>query len=175
MRDRELKHALLRAPGGLTARARLQPALDEHAASEVMVHDAPLLQVVYMVLELVAEEEESASADLLRAAADVLDRLVGASHICNPAIYGVRAGEWLTEPRTWERIYTTTAPVAVVAAAALSTMREAARILDEDQLTDATACSPFRRLSVSRGPPPTSPSARPPDPRSLTCCLLRLH
>ncbi|MEW2291008.1 hypothetical protein [Streptomyces sp. NPDC047841] len=90
VKDRELKHALLRAPGGLTARARLQPALDEHAVGEVTVHDAPLVQVVYMVLEMAAEEEESASADLLRAAADVLDRLLGASHIRNPAIYGVR-------------------------------------------------------------------------------------
>lgn len=135
VKDRELKHALLRAPGDLAARARLRPALDEHAASEVTVHDAPLVQVVYMVLEMTAEEE--ASAELLRAAADVLDRLVGASHICNPAIYGVRAGGWLTEPRMFERIYTTTDPVAVVAAAALRTMREAARIPDEDELADA--------------------------------------
>ncbi|MFG3590513.1 hypothetical protein [Streptomyces sp. NPDC047990] len=137
LKDRELKHALLRTPGDLAARARLRPVLHEHAAGEVTVHDAPLVQVVYMVLETAAEEEESASADLLRAAADVLDRLVGASHICNPAIYGVRAGGWLTEPRLWERIYTTTTPVAVVAAAALRTMREAARIPDEDELADA--------------------------------------
>ncbi|MGW4026761.1 hypothetical protein [Streptomyces sp. NPDC005009] len=41
-------------------------------------------------------------------------------------IYGVRAGGWLTEPRMPERICTTTAPAAV-AAAALCTMREAAR------------------------------------------------
>ncbi|WP_151484229.1 hypothetical protein [Streptomyces albicerus] len=136
LKDRELKHALLRTPDR-AARARLQPAVDEHAAGEVTVHDAPLVQVVYGVLELAAEEEESVSAELLRAAADVLDRLVGASHICNPAIYGVRAGGWLTEPRMWERIYTTTAPVAVVAAAALRTMREASRIPDEDEATDA--------------------------------------
>lgn len=135
VKDHELEHALLRAPGGLAARARLRPVLDEHAADEVAVHDAPLVQVVYMVLEAAAEEE--ASADLLRAAADVLDRLVGASHIGNPAIYGVRAGGWLTEPRMWERIYTTTVPVAVVAAAAVRTMREAARVPDEDELTDA--------------------------------------
>ncbi|MDX3695021.1 hypothetical protein PV726_32725 [Streptomyces europaeiscabiei] len=135
LKDRELKHALLRTDGDLAARARLRPALDKHAAGEVTVHDAPLVQVVYTVLEMAAEEE--ASADLLRAAADVLDLLVGASHICNPAIYGVRAGGWLTEPRMWERVYTTTAPVAVVAAAALRTMREAARIPDEDELTDA--------------------------------------
>ncbi|KNE81404.1 hypothetical protein AB0B04_18755 [Streptomyces xinghaiensis] len=135
VKDRELKHALLGAPGGLAARARLRPSLYEHAASEVTVHDAPLVQVVYMVLEAAAEEE--ASADLLRAAADVLDRLVGASHICNSAIYGVRADGWLTEPRMFERIYTTTDPVAVIAAAALRTMREAARIPDEDEMTDA--------------------------------------
>jgi hypothetical protein len=137
VKDRELKHALLRTQGDLAARARLQPALDEHAADEVTVHDAPLVQVVYMVLEAAAWEETAASAELLRAAADVLDRLVGASHICNPAIYGVRADGWLTEQRTFERIYTTTAPVAVVAAAALRTMRDAARIPDEDEATDA--------------------------------------
>ncbi|MEU2354562.1 hypothetical protein ABZ599_16595 [Streptomyces misionensis] len=137
VKDHELKHALLCAQGDLAARTRLQPAVDEHAVGEVTVHDAPLVQVVHMVLEMAAEDEESASADLLRAAADVLDRLVGASHICSPAIYGLRAGGWLTEPRMWERIYTTTAPVAVVAAAALRTMREAACILDEDELADA--------------------------------------
>lgn len=136
VKDRELKQALLRAPGDLAARARLRPALDEHAAGEVTVHDAPLVQVVYLVLETAAEEE--VSADLLHAAADVLDRLVGhGNNICNSAIYGVRASGWLTEPRMWERIYTTTAPVAVVAAAALRTMREAARIPDEDELNDA--------------------------------------
>jgi hypothetical protein len=135
VKDRELKHALLYTQGDLAARARLQPALDEHAAGEVTVHDAPLVQVVHMVLEAAAEEE--ASPGLLRAAADVLDRLVVASHICNAAIYGVRAGGWLTEPRMWEPVYTTTDPVAVVAAAALRTMREAARIPDEDELTDA--------------------------------------
>ncbi|MFB6931268.1 hypothetical protein [Streptomyces chartreusis] len=138
LKDLELKHALLRTHGDLAARARLQPAVDEHAACAVAVHDAPLVQVVCMVLELAAGEEEAASADLLRAAADVLDRLVGhGNHIGNPAIYGVRAGGWLTEPRAWERLYTTTAPVAVVAAAALRTMRDAARIPDEDELTDA--------------------------------------
>jgi len=135
LKDRALKHALLRAPGGLAAHARLRPALHEHAAGEITVHDAPLVQAVHAVLELAADQE--ASADLLRAAADVLDRLVGGSHIGNPAIYGVRAGGWLTEPRMRERIYTTTAPAAVVAAAALRTMREAARIPDEDELTDA--------------------------------------
>ncbi|MEV0936379.1 hypothetical protein ACIBMX_47045 [Streptomyces phaeochromogenes] len=77
------------------------------------------------------------SADLLRAAADVLDRIVGASHICNAAIYEVRAGGWLTESRMFERFHTAVTPVAVVAAAALRTMREAARIPDEDELTDA--------------------------------------
>lgn len=137
VKDRELKHALLRTQGDLAARARLQPAVDEHAAVEVTVHDAPLVQVVYRVLETAAWEEAEAGAELLRAAADVLDRLVGASHICNPAIYGVRADGWLTEPRMFDRIYTTTAPVAVVAAAALRTMREAARIPDEDEATDA--------------------------------------
>ncbi|MXM68698.1 hypothetical protein GR925_36130 [Streptomyces sp. HUCO-GS316] len=61
------------------------------------MHDAPLVQVVYMVLEMAVEEVESASANLLRAAADVLDRLVGhGNHVCNPAIFGVRAGGWLT-------------------------------------------------------------------------------
>ncbi|MFD7705420.1 hypothetical protein [Streptomyces caelestis] len=84
--------------------------MGEHAAGEVMVHDAPLVQAVHMVLEAAAEEEEPVSAELLRAAADVLDRLVGASHIDNLAIHGVRAGGWLTEPRMVERIYTTTAP-----------------------------------------------------------------
>jgi hypothetical protein len=137
VKDRELKRALLRTQSDLAARARVQPAVEEHAADEVTVHDVPLVQVVYMVLEAAALEEAEASAELLRAAADVLDRLVGASPICNPAIYGVRAGGWLTEPRTFERIYTTTAPVAVVAAAALRTMREAARIPDEDETTDS--------------------------------------
>jgi len=135
VKDSELKWALLRTPGDLAARARFRPALDEHAAGEVTVHDAPLVQVVHMVLEMAADQE--ADADLLRAAADVLDRLVGASHIGSPAISGVRAGGWLTAPRMWERVYTTTAPVAVVASAALRTMREAARIPDEDELTDA--------------------------------------
>ncbi|MGW2767328.1 hypothetical protein [Streptomyces sp. NPDC001275] len=138
LKDLELKHALLRAHGDPAARACLRPAVDEHAVGAVAVHDAPLVQVVCMVLELAAGEEDAASADLLRAAADVLDRLVGhGNHLCNPAIYGVQAGGWLTEQRAWERIYTTTAPVAVVAAAALRTMREAARIPDEDELTDA--------------------------------------
>ncbi|SEE34212.1 hypothetical protein [Streptomyces sp. KS_5] len=138
LKDRELKHALLRTQGDLAARARLRPALDEHAAGEVTVHDAPLVQVVYMVLEMAADEDKAASADLLRAAADVLERLVGhGNHIFNPAIHGVRADGWLTEPRMWERLYTTTAPAAVLAAAALRTMREAARIHDEDELTDA--------------------------------------
>ncbi|WP_327341372.1 hypothetical protein [Streptomyces europaeiscabiei] len=113
--------------------------MDEHAADEVTVHDAPLVQVVYLVLETAAEEE--ASAGLLRAGADVLDRLVGhGNRISNSAIYGVRASGWLTEPRMFERICTTTAPVAVVAvvaAAALRTIREAARIPDEDEPTDA--------------------------------------
>lgn len=134
LKDRELKHALLRMPD-LSARARLRPALDEHAAGEVTVHDAPLVQVVHMVLEMAADQE--AGADLLHAAADVLDKLIGASHIGSPAIYGARAGGWLTEPRMWERIYTTTAPAAVVAAAALRTLRDAARIPDEDEITDA--------------------------------------
>ncbi|MFH0246437.1 hypothetical protein ACGRHY_29360 [Streptomyces sp. HK10] len=143
LKDRELKHALLRADGDLTASARLRRALDEHAAGGVAVHDAPLVQAVCMVLEAAADADQEAGidqeagADLLRAAADVLDRLVGDGHICNPAVYGVRAGGWLTEPRMWERIYTTTDPVAVVAAAALRTMREAARIPDEDEATDA--------------------------------------
>jgi hypothetical protein len=53
------------------------------------VHDAPLAQVVYMVLEMAADE--APGAELLRAAADVLDKLVGAGHICNGAVYGVRA------------------------------------------------------------------------------------
>lgn len=135
--DRELKQALLRTQGDLAVRARLQHAVDEHAADEVTVHDAPLVQVVHMVLKAAAEEEKSVSAELLRAAADVLDRLAGASHICNPAIHGVRAGGSLTEPRMWEPIYTTTALAAVVAAAALRTMREAARIPDKDELSDA--------------------------------------
>lgn len=133
LKDRELKHALLQESDDLAARARLRPALDEHAADEITVHDAPLVQAVYMVLEMAAEGE--VSAELLSAAADLLDWLVGTSHICNPAIYGRRASGWLTEPRTFERIYTTTAPVAVVAAA-IRTMREAARIPDEDELTD---------------------------------------
>ncbi|RNG33522.1 hypothetical protein [Streptomyces botrytidirepellens] len=133
--DHGLKHALLRTPGDCAARARLRPALAEHAAAAVAVHDAPLVQDVYLALEAAAEQE--AGADLLRAAADVLDRLVGASHIGSPAISGVRAGVWLTAPRMWERIYTTTDPVAVVAAVALRTMREAARIPDEDEVTDA--------------------------------------
>ncbi|MGW3312924.1 hypothetical protein ACWDG9_40820 [Streptomyces sp. NPDC001073] len=34
-------------------------------------------------------------------------------------------------------MYTTTAPVAVVASAVLRTLREAARLPDEDELTDA--------------------------------------
>ncbi|MEV8544383.1 hypothetical protein [Streptomyces sp. NPDC051572] len=135
LKGRDLRHALLRTVGDLAARARLRPALDEQAVDEVTVHDAALVQVVHMVLEMAADQE--ASAYLLRAAADVLDGLVGASHICNPAISGVRAGGWLTEPRMWERIYTTTAPAAVVAGAALSTMRDAARIPDEDDITDA--------------------------------------
>lgn len=138
LKDSGLKQALLRMPAASAARARLVAVLDEHAVGEVRVHDAPLVQVVYEVLEMAAEEEESVSAELLRAAVDVLDRLVGhANHICNPAIYGVRAGGWLAEPRMFERIYTTTDPVAVVAAAALRTMREAARIPDEDEATDA--------------------------------------
>ncbi|WP_328835060.1 hypothetical protein [Streptomyces europaeiscabiei] len=88
------------------------------------MHDAPRVQVVSLVLETAAEE--GTSAGLLRAAADVLDRLVGhGNRISNSAIYRVRASGWLTEPRMFERIYTTTAPVAVVAAAALRTMREA--------------------------------------------------
>ncbi|MFE9813184.1 hypothetical protein [Streptomyces sp. NPDC005548] len=137
LKDHGLKQALLRTPAAdsTAARTRFRAVLDDHAAGEVTVHDAPLLQVVHMVLEAAAEEEEN--AELLRAAADVLDRLVGASHICNAAIYGVRAGGWLAEPRMVERVYTTTDPVAVVAAAALRTMREAARIPDEDELTDA--------------------------------------
>ncbi|MGW4825197.1 hypothetical protein ACWEP4_41450 [Streptomyces sp. NPDC004227] len=135
VKDRGLQQALLRTPGDCAARARLRPALAEHAAAAVAVHDEPLVQAVYMALEAAAEQE--AGADLLRAAADVLDRLVGASHISSPAIYGVRAGGWLTAHRMWERIYTTTDPVAVVAAAALRTMREAARIPDEDEVTDA--------------------------------------
>ncbi|MFB0619474.1 hypothetical protein [Streptomyces sp. AGS-58] len=136
VKDRHIKNALLSTQADLAARARLQPAAAEHAAGEVTAHDAPLVQVVYM-LEAAAWEEAEASAELLRAAADVLDRLVGASHICHPAMYGVRADGWLTEPRMFERIYTTTAPAAVVAAAALRAMREAARIPDEDEATDA--------------------------------------
>ncbi|MFD7704158.1 hypothetical protein [Streptomyces caelestis] len=147
VKDRELKHALLHTHGGLAARARLQPAVDEHAAGEVTVHDAPLVQAVHMVLEAATEEEEPVSAELLRAAADVLDRLVGASHIGNPAIHGVRAGGWLTEPRMVERTSTTTAPAAVVAAAALRTMREAARIPDEDELSDTDCMSTLQEAA----------------------------
>ncbi|MEU6355219.1 hypothetical protein ABZ896_38905 [Streptomyces sp. NPDC047072] len=135
VKDHGLKQALLRTPGGCAARSRLRPALAAHAAGEVAVHDAPLVQAVYVALEAAAEQE--AGADLLRAAADVLDRLVGASHIGSPAISGVRAGGWLTAPTMWERVYTTTDPVAVVASAALRMMREAARIPDEDEGTDA--------------------------------------
>ncbi|WP_030872366.1 hypothetical protein [Streptomyces sp. NRRL S-37] len=145
LKDRALKHALLQEPGNLAACARLRSALDEHAADVVTVHDASLVQAVYMVLETAAEEEMS--AQLLRAAADLLDWLVGTSHICNPAIYGVRADGWLTEPRTFERIYTTTAPAAVVAAAALRTMREAARIPDEDELTDIDCMFTFQEAA----------------------------
>ncbi|MEV0210843.1 hypothetical protein AB0H97_37250 [Streptomyces sp. NPDC050788] len=90
VKDRALKHAVLRAGGGLAGRARLRPVVDAHAAGEVTVHDAPLVQAVYMVLEAAAWEE--AGPGLLRAAADVLDRLVGTSRIGNPAICGVRAG-----------------------------------------------------------------------------------
>ncbi|MPY57160.1 hypothetical protein [Streptomyces spongiae] len=43
----------------------------------------------------------------------------------------------------FERIYTTTDPVAVVAAAALCTMREAARIPDEDEVSDADGLFTF--------------------------------
>ncbi|MBW8797848.1 MAG: hypothetical protein JF597_30960 [Streptomyces sp.] len=138
LKDSGLKQALLRMSVNSAARARHVAALDEHAVGEVTLHDAPLVQVVYEVLEMVAEEEDLVSPDLLRAAADVLDRLVGHhNHICNSAIYGVRAGGWLTDTRMRERVYTTTAPVAVVAAAALRTLREAALIPDEDELTDA--------------------------------------
>ncbi|MCX4993711.1 hypothetical protein [Streptomyces sp. NBC_00568] len=134
VKDRELKHAPLRTQGDLAVRA---PSACRGRARRrrVIVHDAPLAQVVHMVLEAAVEEEES--ADLLRAAAEVLSWLVGTSHIRNPAICRVRVGEWLTELRMWERVYTTTDPVAVVAAAALRMMREAARIPDEDELTDA--------------------------------------
>ncbi|MFJ9250341.1 hypothetical protein [Streptomyces sp. NPDC101776] len=45
--------------------------MDEHVVGEVTVHDGPLVQVVYMVLEAAAEEE--VSAGLLRAAARIPD------------------------------------------------------------------------------------------------------
>jgi hypothetical protein len=79
LKDSGLKQALHRMPVNSAARARRVAALDEHTAGEVTVHDAPLVQVVYEVLEMAA----------------------------------------------------------VVAAAALRTLREAARIPDEDELTDA--------------------------------------
>ncbi|MFM9458332.1 hypothetical protein [Streptomyces europaeiscabiei] len=53
-------------PATSAARARLVTVLHEHAAGEVRVHDAPLVQVVYEVLEMAAEEEESVSTELLR-------------------------------------------------------------------------------------------------------------
>lgn len=97
------------------------------------MHNAPLVQVVYTVLERAADE--AASPDLLRATADVLDNLVGSSHVGNAAISGVRADNWLTA-RTWDWLYTTTEPTAVLAAAALRMLHDAASIPDEDDLTD---------------------------------------
>ncbi|MFH8260460.1 hypothetical protein [Streptomyces roseolus] len=107
----------------------------EHHDGEVTVHDAPLVQAVHLVLEAAADQQ--GTPELLRAAADVLNELVGRSHICNAAIYGVRADGWLTPRQTWERVYTTTDPVAALAAAAMRTLRDAADIPDEDELTDA--------------------------------------
>lgn len=83
LKDHGLKQALLRTPTvSADVRVRLRPVLDEHAAVEVTVHDAPLLQALHMVLKAAAEEE--AGSDLLRAAADVLSRLVGANHRPHP-------------------------------------------------------------------------------------------
>lgn len=138
LKDRELTWSLWeswQAPDA-HARYRAQEALNAHRVDEIAVHDAPFVQVVYAVLEMAADE--AAPPELLRAAADVLDRLVGhGNHICNPAIYGVRADGWLTASRMWQTVYTTTDPVAALAAAALRTLGDAARIPDEDELTDA--------------------------------------
>ncbi|MFI8932371.1 hypothetical protein ACIG3E_32490 [Streptomyces sp. NPDC053474] len=54
VKDHELKHALLRTQGGFAAPAGLRSAVVEHAADEAMVHDAPLVQAVYMALEAAA-------------------------------------------------------------------------------------------------------------------------
>ncbi|MFE5199046.1 hypothetical protein ACFQ93_36025 [Streptomyces sp. NPDC056601] len=103
---------------------------------EIAVHDAPLVQVVHMVLEMAADE--AAPPQMLRAAADIPNRLVGYdNYICNPAIYGVRAARWPTAPRMWVPAYTTTDPVATLAAGALRSLRDAACIPDQDEMTDA--------------------------------------
>lgn len=135
LRSRELTWRLWETPeSDAVARGRVRDALSEHSAGEVTVHDAPLVQVVHMVLEMAADE--AVSPGLLHAAAGVLDGLVGYTHLGNAAVYGVRAGGWLTTKQMWERVYTTADPAAVVAAAALRALRDAAGIADEDELTD---------------------------------------
>ncbi|MFZ4240389.1 hypothetical protein ACOZGD_35160 [Streptomyces murinus] len=136
LKAHELSWALTRTPETDAASYTwVREALREHSDGAVTAHDAPLVQAVHLVLEATADRQ--GTPELLRAAADVLDKLVGHSHLFNPAIYGVRADGWLTPRQMRERVYTTTAPVAALAAAALRTLRDAADIPDEDELTDA--------------------------------------
>ncbi|MFD0078544.1 hypothetical protein ACFVIY_39780 [Streptomyces sp. NPDC127166] len=134
LKARELSWTLIKTPETDTSSySQARKAMREHHDGEVTVHDAPLVQAVHLVLEAAADQQ--GTPELLRAAADVLDRLVGHSHICNAAIYGVRADGCLTPRQTWERVYTTTDPVAALASAAMRTLRDAADIPDEDELT----------------------------------------
>ncbi|MFB8272933.1 hypothetical protein ACFC96_40990 [Streptomyces sp. NPDC055955] len=137
LKDRELLWVLWETPDSAPeARRRAGDVLKAHRVDEIAVHDAPLVKVVHLVLEMAADE--AAPPQLLRAAADVLNRLVGYdNYIFNSAIYGVRAAGWLSAPRMGEPVYTTTDPVATLAAGALRSLRDAARIPDEDDLTDA--------------------------------------